>query len=337
MKNKSCKYIFSLSRNLLFLLLALACLTVSCSDKEDMLQNEEKGNPISFSVLQDSFTRAATGSVSYFKVYAYDSESKLYIDGAKFNSKGECEETVPYYWPTSGSLSFYAISPYSDNAYSILNGVLTYTVPTDNSKQIDLMVAKAANQTYKGTNGIVPITFQHALSRVVFKGYVSVSGLSVEVQRITIHNVNSVMALGLNGTATIPTAKYANYSIGMGGIKTVTSVAEDKSDDLTAADGALMLVPQTLTGWDGKTSIEDADKSNRSYIEVSYRSKMNGSYIVGSSSSFVTKYVPISVQLLEGKNYSFNISFKGQANPTIKIGTETITPEESQAKSHIFY
>ena len=38
-----------------------------------------------------------------------------------------------------------------------------------------------------------------------------------------------------------------------------------------------------------------------------------------------------------GKSYTFNIAFKGQANPTIKIGTGTTTPEESQAKPHIFY
>ena len=312
---------------------------VSCSDRENIMQTDDTGTPILFSVSQSKFSRAvSSNAVSNFKVYAYDSKGNYYINGAKFNGDGTSNSSEIYYWPLSGSLSFYAISPFDDNnIYSISNGVLSYTVPTDNSKQIDLMTAKAANQTKTTNKGVVNLQFQHVLSKVSFKGYVSVSGLSVEVQSITIHNVNSVMALGLNGTATTPTAKYANYSIGMDGVKTITSAIEDKADDLTASYGVLMLVPQTLTGWDGKPSIEDADKSNLSYIEVSYRSKMNGSYIVGSSSSFVTRYVPLSMQLLEGKSYTFNIAFKGQANPTIKIGTGTTTPEESQAKPHIFY
>jgi len=313
---------------------------VSCSDRENIMLTDDTGTPILFSVSQSKFSRAvSSNAISNFKVYAYDSKGNYYINGAKFNGNGTSNSSETYYWPLSGSLSFYAISPSDDNnnIYSISNGVLSYTVPTDNSKQIDLMVAKAANQTKSTNKGVVNLQFQHVLSQVVFKGYVSVSGLSVEVQSITIHNVNSVMTLGLNGTATAPAAKYANYSIGMDRVKTVTSAIEDKADDLTASDGVLMLVPQTLTGWDGKTTIEDADKSNLSYIEVSYRSKMNGIYIVGSSSSFVTRYVPLSMQLLDGKSYTFNIAFKGQANPTIKIGTGTTTPEESQAKPHIFY
>ena len=304
---------------------------VSCSDRENIMQTDDTGTPILFSVSQSKFSRAvSSNAVSNFKVYAYDSKGNYYINGAKFNGDGTSNSSEIYYWPLSGSLSFYAISPSDDNnIYSISNGVLSYTVPTDNSKQIDLMTAKAANQTKTTNKGVVNLEFQHVLSKVSFKGYVSVSGLIVEVQSITIHNVNSVMALGLNGTATTPTAKYANYSIGMDGVKTITSSIEDKADDLTASDGVLMLVPQELTGWDGKTTIEDADAAHASYLEVSCKIKEGSSYLVGSASGYGKSYIPLSCKLEAGKNYVFNFHFTG---PVIKIGTVTMIPEESEAK-----
>lgn len=222
------------------------------------------------------------------------------------------------YWP-SEALNFYAVTPSSNTNYAYNNGLLTYTVPTDNSKQVDLMVAKSANQTKTTNKGVVNLPFQHALSQIVFKGMTKSSNLSVEIQSITIHNVNSVMTLGLNGTATAPTAKYANYSLGMGGTKTVAVTDASKAVDLTASDGALLLVPQTLTGWADKTSTTAADAAHQSYIEISCKitSKTNSgvTYLLGSATAYDKTCVPLPATWTAGKRYVYTLQFGGGKDP----------------------
>ena len=222
------------------------------------------------------------------------------------------------YWPNE-AMNFYAVTPSSNSNYSFNGGLLTYTVPTDNSKQIDLMTAKAANQTKTTNKGVVNLQFQHALSQVVFKAITKSSNLSVEIQSITIHNVNSVMTLGLNGTATAPAAKYANYGLGMGGTKTVAVTDASKAVNLTAADGALMLVPQTLTGWTDKTSTTAADAAHQAYIEIVCRitSKTSAgvTYLVGTATAYDKTCVSLPATWEAGKRYVYTLQFGGGKDP----------------------
>ena len=189
------------------IILAFSGTIISCN--EDMTQQEPVARiPISFEVLDDSATRASSSSnISDFTVYAYDTNGKIFINGADYYADGKSKDGMNYYWPTTGGLSFYAITPSANSNYTFNGGLLTYTVPTDNKAQVDLMTAKAANQTKTTNKGIVNLQFQHALSQVVFKGMTKSSNLSVEIESITIHNVNSVMTIALNGTTTTPTAK----------------------------------------------------------------------------------------------------------------------------------
>ena len=223
------------------------------------------------------------------------------------------------YWPNDALMNFYAVTPSSDSNYSFNGGLLTYTAPTDNSKQIDLMVAKANNQTKTTNKGIVNLSFQHALTQVVFKGMTKSSNLSVEIQSITIHNVNSVITLGLNGTVSAPTAKYANYTLGMGGTKTVAVTDANKAVDLTASDGALLLVPQTLAGWTDKTSTTAADAAHQSYIEIVCKitSKTNSgvTYLLGSASAYDKTCVSLPATWEAGKRYVYTLQFGGGKDP----------------------
>lgn len=231
------------------------------------------------------------------------------------------------YWPNE-AMNFYAVTPSANTNYSYNGGVLTYTVPTDNSKQVDLMIAKASNQTKATNKGIVNLPFQHALSQIVFKGVTKSSNLSVEIQSITIHNVNSVMTLGLNGTATAPTASYANYSLGMSGTKTVAVTDASKAVDLTASDGALMLVPQTLTGWTEKTSTKAADAAHQAYIEITCKitskSSTGVTYLVGTASAYDKTCVSLPATWEAGKRYVYTLQFGGGKDPN--TGEDRFTP-----------
>jgi hypothetical protein len=232
------------------------------------------------------------------------------------------------YWPNNEAMNFYAITPSSNSNYTFNGGLLTYTVPTDNSKQIDLMVAKAANQTKTTNKGVVNLPFEHALSQVVFKGMTKSSNLSVEIQSITIHNVNSVMTLGLNGTATTPAAQYANYSLGMGGTKTVAVTDASKAVNLTAADGALMLVPQTLTGWADKTSTKAADAAHQAYIEIvckiTSKTSAGVTYLVGTATAYDKTCVPLPATWQAGKRYVYTLQFGGGKDPN--TGADRFSP-----------
>lgn len=218
------------------------------------------------------------------------------------------------YWPNE-PLNFYAITPSSNSNYSFNGGLLTYTVPTDNSKQVDLMTAKANNQTKNTNKGVVNLQFQHALSQVVFKGMTKSSNLSVEIKSITIHNVNSVMTLALNGNASAPSAKYANYSLGMGGVKTVAVTDANRAVNLTADDGSLLLVPQTLTAWSNNTSTTAADAAHQSYIEIECKitsTNSNGvTYLLGSGSAYDKTYISLPATWQAGKRYIYTLQFGG--------------------------
>lgn len=308
----------------------------SCSQDEDPVTGKAAtaSNVIGFNGTADNAagTRALPiGSANFadqvknFKVWGYLANGGAYYlgrtgdAGILINNMGGGNwdyntQTDMVYWPNE-AMNFYAVTPSENTNYAFDGGLLTYTVPTDNSAQVDLMVAKADNQTKATNKGIVNLPFQHALSLVVFKGMTKSSNLSVEIESITIHNVNSVMTIGLNGTATAPEAKYANYAIGMSNTKTVAVTDASKAVNLTAADGALMLVPQTLNVWTPETTVPDADAANESYIEISCKITSKNSdgvtYLVGTSTAYDKCYVPLSGQWEAGKRYVYTLQFGG--------------------------
>lgn len=308
----------------------------SCSQEEDPVTGKAAtaSNVIGFNGTADNAagTRALPiGSANFadqvknFKVWGYLTNGGAYYLGRtgdagiliKNMGNGQWDyntQTDMVYWPNE-AMNFYAVTPSENANYAFDGGLLTYTVPTDNSAQIDLMTAKANNQTKATNKGIVNLQFQHALSQVVFKGMTKSSNLSVEIASITIHNVNSVMTIGLNGTANAPTAKYANYSIGMSDTKTVAVTDASKAVNLTAADGALMLVPQTLNVWTPESTVPDADTANEAYIEISCKITSKNSdgvtYLVGTSTAYDKCYVPLSGEWEAGKRYVYTLQFGG--------------------------
>ncbi len=117
-----------------------------------------------------------------------DTDTKLYIPTSEisYNSTNSVWTTAkPYYWPKSGSLTFFAYSPYNYQETGSTTTPITVTAGTDNDgivitgydvdahQDTDLMVAdvtKSKDKTENGTNGSytgVPIVFQHKLAQIV--------------------------------------------------------------------------------------------------------------------------------------------------------------------------
>ena len=169
----------------LFLSVAILSIMASCSQNEITEGVTTNQNPIGFSTLNSSVTRAANENGSNYTVYAqYSSENDYNSNTADWhiencNIDGNTNNIIgdgKYYWPTK-ALNFYAFAPYESNSIKVVGtkpawftlGALdiTYTVPTGAKE--DFTVAKHASQAYDGTTQTVPFKFKHMLSKINIK------------------------------------------------------------------------------------------------------------------------------------------------------------------------
>ena len=141
-------------------------------------------------------------------------------------------------------LRVYAYAPAEDDAMEVSYGTpgsfslpsIAYTVPTDISRQTDIIVATAEVGTSFNKN--IPLTFDHALTAIKFK-----AGFGCKVEKIAVIGAASsgtyVMNSGWEGQS-YP----ATYTISFGEGKTV-SAGEMITDEAQA--NVLLMIPQTFS------------------------------------------------------------------------------------------
>ena len=85
----------------------------------------------------------------------------------------------------------------------------------------------------------------------------------------------------------------------------------------TAADGSLMMLPQTTSKWttvDGMpVTVAAADAAKNTYIKISCKIKNGDTYLIGSENTYGEVYIPFAAAWAMGKKYIY----------TINIGTGT--------------
>lgn len=272
-----------MKKNNLFLMAALltAGALASCvNDNFDEQTAQNSGKEIVFST--STMTRAtpvtAATEIVDFKVWAFESDNNALINGVKYEQTAAGATTYKtantHYWPASGDLTFFAISPETvtglDNV-SVTNTAQSfdYAAPTSLTDQADLMFGTPeTNSVSNGTD--VNIKFNHLLSQVSFEAKTASTNLEVEIKEVTICNVKTT-ATYTNGTGWgTPTADKADYSIGLNTANTTFSTTTVK--EITAGDGVLLLVPQEITAWNtNKTTpkaITAADAAGEAYVKV---------------------------------------------------------------------
>ena len=201
------------------------------------------------------------------------------------------------YWPKN-YLQFFAIGPSSNNitAYSMpatYSGTNTFTYTADNSdltKHKDIIVA-AKRQAGSIGNTQVDLSFNHALSQVIFLGKVKANqpNLNVRIYSLSIINVNK------KGTFTVPldatgslnalaqtdwtkdattakssyiikpndgaTPNYIELTANSTDVTADGTVASLMNGSTTVADldkDPLFMIPQTVAAWDYSTNYNDA-------------------------------------------------------------------------------
>lgn len=340
---------------------AVATVFASCSNEEELANvGKSESNAIRFagiSGLSDTRT-TPIGTLNLtstnFDVMAFMSSDNALFMGGKHEA-GHSDQGVKIvynttawdyddpdkvaYWPTSGDVDFYAVSPAITNdlvlnhyfGYDMTSAAKTIsytTVDEYNSEGTnhDVMyaVTKGCN---KENNGTMPVqmTFKHILSQVVFKAKTTSSILEVDVENVKIHNfVHS-------GTFTLPAGEPAmsdwklspaakgayTVKLNAANVKTKNAVV-----NLSDMNSPLMLIPQKLTKWSTYSagtavstavSIPEADNAIESYLEISMKLKQNDSYLIGSATEYKTVYVPFdnATGWEPGKRYIYTLIFGG--------------------------
>lgn len=340
---------------------AVATVFASCSNEEELANvGKSESNAIRFagiSGLSDTRT-TPIGTLNLtstnFDVMAFMSSDNALFMGGKHEA-GHSDQGVKIvynttawdyddpdkvaYWPTSGDVDFYAVSPAITNdlvlnhyfGYDMTSAAKTISYTTvdeydSEGTNHDVMyaVTKGCN---KENNGTMPVqmNFKHILSQVVFKAKTTSSILEVDVENVKIHNfVHS-------GTFTLPAGEPAmsdwklspaakgayTVKLNAANVKTKNAVV-----NLSDMNSPLMLIPQKLTKWSTYSagtavstavSIPEADNAIESYLEISMKLKQNDSYLIGSATEYKTVYVPFdnATGWEPGKRYIYTLIFGG--------------------------
>lgn len=217
-------------------------------------------------------------------------------------------------WPTATTgypMNFYA---YFASSYT----GLTLTAPTPSAMtgtyviqpevtQVDFLATKSSALS-KPASGMLPLTFQHILSKINF-GVIPGYGATVFVQSVGVNNVGNQRSydfLAGNWTAAQPAAFTAKYSYKNTATPATALTGVDATEvavqSVVPTYSNLMLMPQTATTWTPVTGVAAAN----AYMGVIYRlttaSDPNAvGYTVANSHPNYNALTPAEKTALNGK------------------------------------
>lgn len=202
-------------------------------------------------------------ALSSLGCFAYTEQSgyKFYINNEEYSkgSDGKFTSENIYYWPgvqQNLSLDFYCYAPYNCNGLTVPSVAsesgtrfLEYAVPTDVSKQQDLMLADGAGlKALPGNhNQVLDLSFKHLLSAVRIE-----TGSSMQAG-----TVKSVSFKNLYGSANIdmdnPTAwqDYSLYESSFTVEPNMTVTSGQAGQVIVGGDNTLLILPQAMKPVDG--------------------------------------------------------------------------------------
>lgn len=227
------------------------------------------------------------------------------------------------YWPaTTAPLNFQAVTPATDASFSIENSVSSYlphvtavvTVPTTVTAQKDIMFAQQRNVTAATNNQTATLTFKHGLAQVVFHGKVATTDLTASVTELSIVNLHKAGRVGFFGTdcaltSTVTDEATTTFSLGLS--SAAASITSTTAANITATDGALLILPQTVTKWQTTPSTPvtttAANTAHNAYLKVKCTIKQGDWVIINDD--YI--YVPIDVAWEQGNKYVYTLVFGG--------------------------
>lgn len=244
-------------KKILFVALAAATM-MSCTENE-VIENAGNKKVVEFGTAVSSTTRAAITDdaalqESGFTVYAYNTGAdvagtgllnKVFMDNLAVSySAPNWSFTGTYYWPLSDNIQFFAYAKDAGATYAAVATdsypTITYKINDDPKLQKDFVVAEAVNQT--SSANAVTLKFNHVLTQVNFSVKGDDENLTYKISSLKIEGVANT------GTYSYGTDKWtATGTAGTYPIATDASVTGTTAVKFDEGNGALMLMPQTLT------------------------------------------------------------------------------------------
>ena len=260
----------------MMMLLAIAAMA-GCSKSEVVDTPNGDGNtPIKLKTFVGKSVKATetkTDNLTAFQMTAYTTSAAFpgtastdeptpFIASQIVSRTGESSPyswpyTGPQYWPQGKKVSFFAYAPTTGVTYAAPAAAgwpgFTYTVAAEAS-QADLVVAQRTSQDATSNNGSVALNFNHALSQILFSAKCANADFTAEVKTIELSGIQNAGTYTFATSATEGTAIEGSWSgvKGAEGYAYLTNgtaaIAKTTSDPIAGTNGALMLMPQTLTG-----------------------------------------------------------------------------------------
>ncbi len=245
--------------------------TKATTNTLDLLQDDGNGIPI-YAITADASTGFYIGNVTS----TYDSSSGYWtLDNS----------VTTYTWPTSTDnypMSFYSCYPASTTVWNVtqvdgdgsstersLSAVVTIG---EASTQHDMLSAKSETSV-KPVSGLLPISFNHVLSRVYLTLNAS-SGVNLYIKQLDLCGVigSNTYDLMTQTWATLTASGNNNTSynyIPFQDTEVTITTSSSGLDDSDIAVDNLMLIPQSIEPWEPSTTVEN------SRVELFYRTALS--------------------------------------------------------------
>ena len=283
-----------------YMMAAAAIALSSCSSEETT--DVAKSTAISFRPTVGFNSRGAELNNTNFSdmwVYAYDLKATQGtgngFEAEKFTKQGTSNDFLPdtpLFWQAGSELRFFAINPVKENWH----GTLTFTkddakltdvtIPNNIEEQKDLVIGSVTAQANNHMDGKgVDLTLNHILSQINFKAVNTNKRLTYRIAAIRIVNAKNSDTYSYNAGTKVGTwagnttgkvtyeLNFKDNPIVLDGTKKTDGATEADNYDRTTAflthegHGA-MLVPQSLTPWNGAEVSGTAPFDEGSYIAL---------------------------------------------------------------------
>lgn len=268
---------------------------------------ESDGIDLSPSVSTRGSSIGDVSALTSFGCFAYTEQSgyKFYINNEEYSkgSDGKFTSENIYYWPgvqQNLSLDFYCYAPYNCNGLTVPSiasesgtRFLEYAVPTDVSKQQDLMLAEGVNGTELKAcpgdcNQVLNLSFKHLLSAVRI-----VTGSNMQAG-----TVKSVSFKNLYGSANIdmdnPTAwqDYSLYESSYTVSPNVTVTSGQPDQVIVGGDNTLLMLPQTMKPVDGLEPTILTIVFNDGTKDRTLETELTGEWLMGKTYTYRLSITP---------------------------------------------
>lgn len=277
-----------MKKSVLLMAAATAIALSSCSSEET--KDVAKSSNITFRStvgLNSRGTEATTDNLKNIWVSAWADDDAVFAN-EQFTKKDAATEfhsvNGPWFWEKDKTYTFMAFATGKENKGGLTpaitkdNITLTDYMPDGNpANQLDLLVAQGTGtKAAQGTAG-ANLEFDHILSQIQIKVKNTNANLKYVIKGVRITNVQGT------GSYTFKPGEAVNKHVWVNQVYTNQYVFTDAVEinlndqnqnvtDLLVGDNSAMLLPQTITSWDGnpvaQNGTDDYHQANGAYISL---------------------------------------------------------------------